>query len=440
MLESLGKSLSGLIRKIIHSASVDKKVVEEILTELKKILLQADVDLKLVNELVEKIRKKCFEEKIPAGLTLREYVLKLIYEELVNLLGGKPSGLVGKKKIMLIGLFGSGKTTSLIKIAKYLQKQGLRPAVLALDYHRPAAVEQLIQLSNKINVPVYWNKDNDPFKGAVEGLEKFKAYDCILIDTAGRSALDKQLANELKRLGEIIKPDEVLLTIPADIGKVAGPQAEEFNKLVGITGVVITKMDGTAKGGGALSACSATGAKVKFIGTGEKIEDLEVYNPERFVSRLLGLGDLQTLLEKAKEAEIKPEKVEKIVEGKFTLNDFYEQLESLSKIGPLSKIASMLPGFNLIKIPVDLEKQEEKLKSFKYIIQSMTPEEREKPELINASRIKRIAKGSGRPESEVRELLEQYNKLKKLMKSLGGAKGLQRGALKQLAKQLGFKI
>ncbi len=439
MLENLGKNFSSLIKRIISAPSVDKKVVEEILSELKRILIEADVDLNLINGLIDGIRKKCFEEKIPAGLTLREYVLKLIYEELVNLLGKEPSSLIGKKRIMLIGLYGSGKTTATVKLAKYLQKQGLKVCVLALDYHRPAAVDQLIQLASTINVPVYWDKERNPYKGAKDGLERFKSYDCILVDTAGRSALDEELAEELKKLAEIIKPDEVLLTIPADMGKTAGLQAKEFNKLVGITGVVITKMDGTAKGGGALSACAATGAKVKFIGTGEKIEDLEEYNPKRFVSRLLGLGDLQTLLEKAKEVEIKPEKAEKIVEGKFTLEDFYEQIESLSKLGPLSKIASMLPGLSMMKLP-DLEKQEEKLKHFKYIIQSMTKEERENPNIINSSRIKRIAKGSGRPESEVRELLEQYNAMKKMMRSLGGLKGLQRGALKQLAKQLGFKL
>jgi len=439
MLENLGKNFSSLIRRIISAPSVDKKVVEEILSELKRILIEADVDLNLINGLIDDIRKKCLEEKIPAGLTLREYVLKLIYEELVNLLGKEPSSLIGKKRIMLIGLYGSGKTTATVKLAKYLQKQGLKVCVLALDYHRPAAVDQLIQLASTINIPVYWDKERNPYKGANDGLERFKSYDCILVDTAGRSALDEELAEELKKLAEIIKPDEVLLTIPADMGKTAGLQAKEFDKLVGITGVVITKMDGTAKGGGALSACAATGAKVKFIGTGEKIEDLEEYNPKRFVSRLLGLGDLQTLLEKAKEVEIKPEKAEKIVEGKFTLEDFYEQIESLSKLGPLSKIASMLPGLSMMKLP-DLEKQEEKLKHFKYIIQSMTKEERENPNIINSSRIKRIAKGSGRPESEVRELLEQYNAMKKMMRSLGGLKGLQRGALKQLAKQLGFKL
>ncbi|MEM5882736.1 MAG: signal recognition particle receptor subunit alpha [Candidatus Aenigmatarchaeota archaeon] len=440
MLDTLGKSLSDLIRRIVTSITIDKKAVEEILENLKVILLQADVDVKLVEELTTKIRKKCLEEKIPAGLTLREHVLKVIYEELVNLLGGKPSALMGKKKIMVVGLFGSGKTTSIAKIAKYFQKQGLKPALVALDYHRPAAVEQLLQLGKQINIPVYFDESKDPYRCARNALEKFKNYDTIIFDTAGRDALDKELAEELKKLGEIIKPDEVLLTVPADIGKVAGPQASEFNKIVGITGVIVTKMDGTAKGGGALTSCFATGAKVKFIGTGEKIEDLEVYNPERFVSRLLGLGDLQTLLEKAKEAEIKPEKVEKIVEGKFTLQDFYEQIQAMQKMGPLSKVVQMIPGLGM-QLPEELlEKQEEKLKSYKYIIDSMTKEERENPEIINSSRISRIAKGSGRPEAEVRELLSQYEKMKKLLKTFGGKAGLERGNLKKLAKQFGFRF
>ncbi|MEM7825273.1 MAG: signal recognition particle receptor subunit alpha [Candidatus Aenigmatarchaeota archaeon] len=440
MFDSLGKNLSNLMRRIISSISIDRKTVEEILDNLKIILLQADVDVKLTEELIAKIRKKCLEEKIPAGLTLREHILKVIYEELVNLLGGKPSALIGKKKIMVVGLFGSGKTTSIAKIAKYFQKQGLKPALVALDYHRPAAVEQLIQLGKQINAPVYFDEGKDPYKCAKDALEKFKNYDTIIFDTAGRDALDKELAEELKKLGEIIKPDEVLLTIPADIGKIAGPQASEFNKLVGITGVIITKMDGTAKGGGALTSCFATGAKVKFIGIGEKMEDLEIYNPERFVSRLLGLGDLQTLLEKAKEAEIKPEKIEKIVEGKFTLQDFYEQIQAMQKMGPISKVMQMIPGLGM-QIPEELlEKQEEKLKSYKFIIDSMTKEERENPEIINASRISRISRGSGKPESEVRELLSQYEKMKKLLKAFGGKAGLERGNLKKLAKQFGFRF
>ncbi len=441
MLDNLGKGLSALIKKLVTGTTIDKASVEQLLKDLRRILLQADVDAAMADELIANILKQCLEQKIPAGLTLREHVLKTIYDELVKLLGKAPAKLVDKKRIMFIGLFGSGKTTSIAKLARYYKKKGKRSALVALDYHRPAAPQQLKQLGDQLKVPVHINDSKDPYACAKEGLEKFGKYDIIIFDTAGRNALDKELADELKKLGEIIKPDEVLLTIPADLGKVARKQSEEFNKLVGITGVFVTKMDGTAKAGGALAATSVTGAKVKFIGTGEKLEDFELYNPERFVSRLLGLGDLQTLLEKAKETDMKEETIEKIVEGKFTLTDFYEQIEAMQKMGPMSKVLSMVPGAGMMKLPKGvIEKQEQKMKNYKHIINSMTKEERENPEMINASRIKRVAKGSGRPESDVRELLNQYKQMKKLMRSLGGQAGLKRGAFKNLAKQFGFKL
>lgn len=441
MLSELSKGLSNLIRKLVTGTTIDKSAIEEILQDMKKILLQSDVDVKLTEGLLSNIRKKCIEEKIPSGLTLREHVLKVIYEELLRLLGGKPSALLGKKRIMLVGLFGSGKTTTVGKLGKYFLKQGLKPAFIGLDYHRPAATEQVEQIGKQIGVPVYVEDSKDPYSTVRNALQKFEKYDVLIFDTSGRNALDAELADELKRLGEIIKPDEVLLVIPADLGKVARQQSEEFHKLVGVTGVVITKMDGTAKAGGALAATSTTGAKVKFIGVGEKIEDLELYDPTRFVSRLLGLGDLQTLLEKAKEVEIKKESVEKIAEGKFTLQDFYEQLKAMQSMGPLSQLAGMIPGMGMMKLPEGaLEKQEQKLKNYKYIIESMTKEEREYPEIISSKRIARIAKGSGRSEAEVRELLNQYSQMKKLFKTMGGVKGLQRGALKNLSKQFGFKF
>jgi len=435
MFDSLHKGLSGLIRKLT-TGTVDKKAVEEILVDLKRILLQSDVDVKLADELIEKIRKKTLEEKIPAGMTLREHVIKTIYNELVVLLGGKPESLLGKKRIMLVGLFGSGKTTTAGKLAKYFSKQGLRPALVTADFHRPAALDQLAQIGKQINVPVFYEKD--PYTSVKKGLEKFAKYDTIIFDTAGRNALDAQLAEELKKLKELIKPDEVLLVIPADLGKVARIQAEEFHKLAGVTGVIITKMDGTAKAGGSLAATSVTNAKVKFIGVGEKIEALELYDPQRFVSRLLGLGDLETLLEKAKEAEIKPETAEKMLEGKFTLTDFMEQIESLSKMGSLSGLAKMIPGLSMAGIPDELlEMQEGKLKKFKFIIQSLTKKERENPDIIDASRIKRCAKGAGVSESDVRDLLKQYEQMKKVSKMFSG-RGQKN--LMNLMKRFGGKL
>lgn len=442
MFDNLAKGLGGLIRRLVTGTTVDKNAVEEILIDLKRILLESDVDIQLTNTIVEEIRNRCVQEKIPKGLILREHVLKVIYEELVKLLGGKPYELLGKKRLMIVGLFGSGKTTTIGKLARYFIKQGLKSALVGLDYHRPAAPQQLQQIGKQIGVSVYIDdKSKDAYSVAKSALEKYSGYDAIIFDTAGRNALDKELADELKRLSEIIKPDEVLLVIPADLGKVAKMQAEEFHKLVAVTGVIISKMDGTAKAGGALAATSVTGAKVKFIGTGEKLENLELYNPERFVSRLLGLGDLETLLEKAKEANIKKESVERIAEGKFTLQDFMEQIDGLSKMGPLQQIVGMMPGMGMMKIPDEmLKRQEEKMKSYKVIIQSMTKQERENPEVVSGTRMRRIAKGSGKSENEVRELINQYNQTKKMVRSLGGMKGLQRGEFKKVAQQFGFKI
>ncbi len=440
MFDNLGKGLSGLIRKLVTGTTVDKKAVEEILSDMKKILLQSDVDIELTDKLIANIKKRTLDQDVPSGMTLREHVLKVIYEELVSLLGESPKNLIGKKRIMLVGLFGAGKTTTIGKLSKFFIKQGLKVGLVALDYHRPAATQQLDQLGKQIGVPVLISEKNDPYDASKEALNKFGKHDVVIFDTAGRSALDSELADELKEIAKIVKPDEILLTIPADLGKVAKQQAEEFHKLVGVTGVIITKMDGTAKAGGALAATSVTGAKVKFIGTGERIEDLELYDPQRFVSRLLGLGDLQTLLEKAKEVEIKKESVEKIVEGKFTLQDFLEQIEAMNKMGPLQQIAGMIPGLGM-KLPTEmLEKQEQKMKTYKYIIQSMTKDERNYPDIITVNRIKRIASGSGRTEAEVRELLNQYHQMKKMMKGLGGRAGLERGQMKQLAKQFGFKL
>jgi signal recognition particle subunit SRP54 len=387
-----GKNISELVRKILTRTTVDAEAVEDLVKGLQRILLQTDVDVKLVFELSENIRRRCLKEKIPPGLTLREQVMKVVYEELVKLLGEEKADLVGKKRIMLLGLFGSGKTTTAGKLARHFQKQGLKPAMICCDYHRPAAPEQLSQIGDKLHVPVHVSKEKNPYNALKEGLGKFNKYDTVIIDTAGRDALDKKLAEELKKMDKICQPDEVLLVIPADIGRIGGKQAEEFNKLIGITGVVVTKMDGTAKGGGVLSACSATGARVKFIGTGEKLENIEIYDPVRFVSRLLGLGDLQSLLEKAKETELKEEDVEKFLSGRFTLKDFYEQIGGMQKMGPLSNVMEMIPGLGH-NIPEDmLVIQEEKMKKYKYIIDSMTKEEKNNADLIHSSRINRIAK------------------------------------------------
>ncbi|MFQ5647917.1 MAG: signal recognition particle receptor subunit alpha, partial [Candidatus Aenigmatarchaeota archaeon] len=360
VLDKFGSSLKQTFRKIAGMGIVDKAAVEETVRELQRTLLTSDVDVELVSELSNSIKEKVLKAKLPPGLSLREFFVKTLYDEIVDFLGAEKGEIALKKqRILVIGLFGSGKTTTIGKLARWFKTRGLNPGLVACDTHRPAAQTQLKQLGDKVGVPVYM-EGKKPEAIAKEALKKSKE-DILIFDSAGRDALDKELARELKELGKIIKPQEVLLVIPADIGQAARSQAEEFSKLVGITGLVVTKLDGTAKGGGALAAAGAAGAKVKFIGVGEKLEDLEVYDPKRFVSRLIGYGDIQGLLEKAKEAGIEEKAVKKMMEGKFTLVEFQEQIKSMQKMGSLSKVMEMLPGAGGLKIPKGmLDVQEDK--------------------------------------------------------------------------------
>ncbi len=332
-------------------------------------------------------------------------------------------------------------TTTASKLAKFYQKRGLRPALIACDVTRPAAYEQLQQLAEQLHVPFYGEKGNKiASEIAKNGMQKVKA-DIYIFDSSGRNALDKEMIAEIRAINDIAKPQEKILVIPADIGQAARAQAKGFQDALGITGVIITKMDGTAKAGGALTACAMTGAQVKWIGVGEKVDALERFDPDRFVSKLIGWGDIQGLVEKAKEA-IEPEKAEKmaekLMEGKFTLADFLEQIKAMQKMGSLSSILGNIPGMGGMKLPagMDLGKQEDKMKRWKFAIESMTIKEREEPSLLDASRIKRISKGSGVPESEIRELIKQYEQSKKMMKSFGGG-AMRRGPLAKLAKKFG---
>ncbi len=434
MLESLGSGLKAAFQRIAGLGTVDKAAVEAVVREVQRALLSADADVSLVAELSARVKQRALQEP-PPGMTVREQFLKILYDELVAFLGAE-EGTVGIKpqKILLVGLFGSGKSTTAGKMAKWFKSRGLSVGLVACDTHRPAAQEQLRQLGKQVAAPVYaeGKKPEDIARNALSAKEQV-----LIFDTAGRSALDRELAAELKALGGIVKPDEVLLVIPADIGQVAKSQAVEFNKLVGITGIIVTKMDGTAKAGGALAAAAVSGAHVKFIGTGERVEDLEPYSPARFVGRLIGYGDIQGLLEKAKQAGLSEESAKKLVSKEFTLETFAEQLGAMEKMGSLRKMTEMLPG--MPKIPEDqLESQQAKMKKWKHIIRSMTPEERKSPELVRGSRIARIAKGSGVKDSEVRELLKYYKQSAKVMKMAGGG-GLRRGPLAQLMKQFGMR-
>lgn len=441
VFEKLSESLKDTLKKIAKSLYLDKKLVDEALKEIQRTLISSDVNVKLVFELTKRIRDKILEEKTPEGLTKKEHLIKLIYNELVNLLGEKGYKIdVNKKpfKILLCGLFGSGKTTTIGKLAKFFQKRGYSICALGTDTWRPAAQEQLEQVGNQVKIKTFVDKkEKNPVKIIKKYEDEWKKFNIVLIDTAGRDALDANLAKELKEISSYLKPEEKILVMPADIGQEARKQAEKFNEIAGITGVIITRLDSTAKGGGALSACSAAKAPVKFIGLGEHIDDFEEFEPQKFVSRLLGMGDLETLLEKAKEAfegKVKDEKEledmeSRILSGKFDLLDLYEQLEALRSMGPLNKIVNMIPGLSTAKIPKEmLDVQEDTFKKYKYVINSMTEEELKNPNILSSSRISRIAKGAGANESDVRDLLKKYNQIKKMVKMLGG------GSLKRLAK------
>ncbi len=460
MLDSLGSTLKKAFDKITGSIFLDKKTIESIVKDLQRALIQADVNVSLVQELSEKIKQAASEEKIKGkGIDRKEHLIKLLHDELLQMLGGEKKEIVLEKKqtkIMLLGLYGSGKTTTISKLATYYSKRGKKPAMLGLDVHRPAAPEQLEQLGKKIKIPTFIDKqEKNPLKIYKKYEKQLEDYDLVLIDTAGRHTLDKPLIEEIKTLGKEIAPDYIILVIAADIGQAAKKLASEFQQALNINGVIITRMDSSAKGGGALTACSETKAPVFFIGTGENAQDIETFNPSSFISRILGLGDLESLVEKVKTATDIDEKKQKALqkkleEGKFTLRDLQEQLKSMGSIGSLSKIAEMVPGLGALvgksKLPENIfGNQEDKLKKWQHAINSMTEEEIENPEILEkqTSRISRIAKGSGTNSGDIRQLLKQYKLLKEF--SQGGmpddlSQGLSQKQLQKLAKKFGKKI
>jgi signal recognition particle subunit SRP54 len=422
-LDRLGSSLTSAIKKLFRAGVVDEAAVKELVRDIQRALLQADVNVKLVLGISKQIEERALKEKVPPGISRREHVIKVVYEELTRFVGDKPVPIKmepGKKKIiMLVGIQGSGKTTHAAKLARYFLKKGLKPALICADTYRPGAYAQLQQLANRINVPVYGDvKAKDPVKVVNEGLKRFSDKEIIFVDTAGRHKEERELIKEMKTLEKKIHPDEVMMVIDGTIGQQALIQAQTFHEATPIGSILVTKLDGSARGGGALSAVAATGAPIKFIGTGEKTEDIEAFIPSRFVGRLLGMGDLETLLEKVREAEIKvPEKKAKaILSGKFTLTDMYEQFEAVKGMGPFRKIFKMLPGMSY-DIPEDmLNTAEDRLEKWRVIIQSMRPEEKENPKILNSSRVRRVARGSGTSERDVKDLIKQYATMRKMLK------------------------
>jgi signal recognition particle subunit SRP54 len=448
MLEKLGAVLKKATDKITNAIFLDKNLVDTIVRDLQRALIEADVNVVLVKKLSDKIKKVALDERVK-GIEKKEHLIKLLHDELINILGKekKLELKTEQNRIMLLGLYGAGKTTTISKLGNYYAKRGKKVALIGLDVHRPAAKEQLMQLAEKNKLTAFVDMEEN---NAVETWKKFKPklkdYDLILIDTAGRHNLDEELVKEIKELGKQIKPTETILVMPADIGQAAKDQAEAFQKALNITGVIITRMDSTAKAGGALTACAETNAGVYFIATGEKINDLEEFNPESFLSRLLGMGDLQTLIEKIKSVTNQDEQEEmqkRLEQGKISLEDVIEQVKSMNSLGGFDKIKSMIPGMNSAKIPENmLDNQQQKIAKWEHILKSMTKEEKENPELLEkqTTRIKRIAQGAGVHGSDVRSLLKQYKMLQELVKGgsdMDMSQGMSQKQMMKLAKKFG---
>lgn len=413
------ESLKDVVRKITRSSTVDKKLVEEVVKDIQRALIKADVNVRQVKEISDAIKKRALSEDVLPTFNAREHIIKIVYEELMRGIGEGLEIPLKKSKIMLVGLQGSGKTTTTAKIAKYFKDKGLKTAVVTADTWRPAAYEQLKQLAEAYNIPFYGEKnEKDAVKIVENAIKNLRDYDMLIVDTAGRHALEKELIDEMVEIAKVLQPDYKFLVLDAAIGQLASKQAKAFHGAIGIDGIIITKFDGTAKGGGALSAAREIGIPIAFIGSGEKVEDFEKFDPAGFVSRLLGMGDIKALLEKVErvvsEEDLDPEA---FLKGTFTLKDIYKQIEAMGKMGPIKKIFDLLPfGFGMNIKEDAMEMTQEKMRKFKVIMDSMTEEELLNPKIIDSSRIRRIAIGSGTSPQEVKELLKYYKTMKNLMK------------------------
>jgi|TARA_B100001971_G_scaffold14792_1_gene11612 signal recognition particle subunit SRP54 len=428
MLDNLKSSLRAAIKKIVNSSGIDEELIKELSKDIQRSLLQSDVNVKMVFEITKNIENRSLNETPPPGLSRKDHIVKILYDELAKLLGNETefhfqSGKVNK--VLMLGIQGSGKTTVTSKLAKFLTKQGYRVAVIGADTFRPGALTQLKTMCEKSDVEVYGENGNEnPSEIVKNGLKHFQKtnLDIILIDTAGRHKQEKDLLDEMKQINKTADPDLALLVIDGTIGQQCFVQAEAFHKTVPVGGIIITKLDSSAKGGGALAASAATGAQVMYIGTGERIDDLEVFSPTRFVGRLLGMGDIQAVLDLAKRLENEADDVrmKRISSGKMNMEDFYYQLEEVTKVGSFQGLLDTMPGLSGMVKEDQVEKMEERVDKWRYIIQSMNEGEKKDPDLLNASRIKRIARGSGWPEHEVKELVKNYKNSKNIMKASKG--------------------
>lgn len=436
MFEQLENRLSEAFKKLRGVSQLTEANMSDALREVRLALLEADVSQDVVRQFIEKIKKEASGEKVHKALNPSQQVVKIVFDELVGLLGGETSGLRKAEKgptvILMAGLQGSGKTTTAAKLALHLRKEGLRPMLVSADVYRPAAREQLSVLGSQLEIPVCHAADeNDPVKICATAMSAMKDENAnaLVIDTAGRLQIDEALMVELERIKKATAPSEVLFVADAMTGQQAAEVAKEFHKRVGLTGVVLTKLDGDARGGAALSIKSVVGAPIKFSGIGEKPEQFEVFHPDRMAQRILGMGDMLSLIEKARKAsdEEDAERLgKKLATGEFDMDDFLQQLTMLKKMGPLDQLMGMIPG---VKIPKDAKIDDGEMKKVEAIVRSMTKEERQNYQVINGSRKVRIADGSGSEVNDVNRLLKQFAQMKKMMKNFkkGGGLGMPAG-------------
>ena len=429
MLDGLKDSLGAAIKKIVKSSGIDEELIKELAKDVQRALLQSDVNVRLVLEITKQLEERALNETPPPGLSRKDHIVKILYDELSKLLGNESDfefkpGI--QNKLILLGIQGSGKTTVTAKLAKFLTGQGYKVGVVGADTYRPGALVQLKTMCEKSSVEVYGEENNKDSPNIVKnGLKHFagQPLDIILIDTAGRHKEEKDLLEEMTRINKVADPDLALLVIDGTIGQQCFNQAEAFHKTIPVGGVIITKLDSSAKGGGALAASAATGAQIMYIGTGERIDDLEKFSPTRFVGRLLGMGDIQAVLDLAKRLEDEGDDVrmKRIASGKMNMEDFLSQLEEVTKVGSLKGILESMPGMSGMVKEDQLDQMEGRVEKWRYIIQSMTKAEKADPlDLLNSSRIKRIARGSGWPEGEVKELIKNYKNSKNMMKASKG--------------------
>jgi len=438
VMEGLGKSLRNVLGRVSGASQIDDELVKDICKDLQRALLEADVNVRLVLEVTNNVKERALNEKPAPGESMKSHVTKIIYEELVKLVNNGEGLQLKPQTIMMVGLYGQGKTTTTGKLALYFSKKGFSVGLIGADVYRPAALDQLKQLGEKVGVEVYGEPGQTDAAGIVaRGKEHFKDKKIIIIDTSGRHALEDDLIEEIKKIALVAQPDERILVLDSQVGQQAGPQAEAFHNAVGVTGVILTKMDGTSKGGGAISAIQKTNARIVFLGVGEHIRDLEDFDAKRFISRLLGMGDLSALVQLASEQVDDQEEMERLAKnlmsGRFTLNDMYAQMSAMGKMGTLDKIMSLIPGMSSMEDKIDFDATQKRLNVFRVIMDSMTPEEKNEPALIKAKRIDRIAAGAGVTSHDVRELLKQYANSKKMMTSVGKDRKMR----KQLMKQMG---